>query len=901
MKEHRLFCFSLYITAFFMVFMATRSYSQSFTLPAESRNRDLPFLSKGIGIDRPSDKLSEISTPPSSWNFDVTENSHTVILPGNLITDIKGQKISTGDFVGLFFKREGISACAGYTIWEGKGTSFPIFGDDATTPAIKDGFSPGEIFEVRIWRTVPREEIIVDAKFAPVGTPSITATDRFITDAVSMILELGIQATLVVDPSVLDFSSSGGNKFLLLTSNTSWSLNQLSDFISVSKTQGAGNDTIFVRCETNATVNSRSGSIMISAEGASSKNVQVRQAGAAPTLTVNPITLEFSNLPGVKSVGIGSNTNWAITKSEQWISIDKTSGSGNDSLRISVSENPEFQIRNGTVQVKLSTGGLERIIMVKQEKNLVNVPESWKFTQTENSHTIILPNNLESDILGLPLQVGDVVGLFYKIPGQQDGCAGYGAWKGAVTTFPVFGDDSGTPQKKEGFATGESFAIRVWKSATQEEFKAGATYAPNGTLGIVNATDRFTPDGFSMINKLIVSKKETLEIPLAEGWNTISSFLVPDITLLDSLFIPLSNKVRFVKNGAGQSYILTLNTNGIGSWNIAEGYRVNATEPGTLKITGIPVNPTEAAIPVKSGWQIIPYYGRQSKNLEEALSGLGNNIEALKDNGGRIYLPGLVNAIGKLIPSQGYRLKAKSNGSFRYPNNYMDLLPEGLWPMESLSLQDTTQYFKLPKDYNTGSSANIIFLSSGLLPTLSDGDEVGVFAADNFLCGVSKFSGSNLAVTVWGDDSEKPGRQGLQNGERYNLKIWKKSENLVYPITAMYSQGNGIFTEDNIEIINSIKVSATQTKELFSSNDFELFPNPSPGNFNLVSRQLLKGKITIQIINFSGQVIMVYNLKLGWNKDEVITFDAIPVPSGIYLVKVIGEKGHWTGKINIQK
>lgn len=113
---------------------------------------------------------------------------------------------------------------------------------------------------------------------------------------------------------------------------------------------------------------------------------------------------------------------------------------------------------------------------------------------------------------------------------------------------------------------------------------------------------------------------------------------------------------------------------------------------------------------------------------------------------------------------------------------------------------------------STGNNATIAVpndtqISGGL--TLAAGDEVAVFTPDGQICaGVEVWLGQNIAITVWGDDSQTPQQDGLQTGDVMRFHIWDASESVQYEATEVtYSTGNGIFSPDSIHVLNSMTVS----------------------------------------------------------------------------------------------
>jgi len=107
---------------------------------AQPRNATITFT--GGGLTRSVNVQQEAPTATTApWEVNPTGNSHTVVVQGDLNSNIDGAPLATGDYIGFFFEANGARTCGGMVEWNGNNNDLPVFGDDATTPQ-KDGFSP---------------------------------------------------------------------------------------------------------------------------------------------------------------------------------------------------------------------------------------------------------------------------------------------------------------------------------------------------------------------------------------------------------------------------------------------------------------------------------------------------------------------------------------------------------------------------------------------------------------------------------------------------------------------------------------------------------------------------------------------------------------------------------------
>ncbi len=526
-----------------------------------------------------------------------------------------------------------------------------------------------------------------------------------------------------------------------------------------------------------------------------------------------------------------------------------------------------------------------------------NPGDVWnEVVQTDQSHIIVLPQNLKSDIGGVALQENDQIGIFYIEKGV-DYCAGKTKWTGKNLAITVYGDDLSTAQK-DGFAIQEKFQLKVWQATSGNEYKITASYAPLGTYGIANAQGQYVSDGVSVVLSLGQNLPvATQEIPLQAGWNMVSAYLDPLAVPLDSILFAIRPSLQQFKNAAGKSFIFSPAINDIGAWNSSEGYRLKVSKPEILRLNGQMIDPSVAIVPIHSGWQIVPYYGRQAMDIETALNSIRDKIVIIKNNAGAVYIPGelAINTIGNLEPGQGYLLKASTDGQLRYPSSALNP-----GPIPILRTGMAIEHFKLASNHNTGQNSTLIFPKTVMEPLLFVGDEIGVFNLAGHLSGAGKYTGENLAITVWGDDVTENGRQGLFPGEPYRLRIWNQNLDKETSFEASFGSNQGLYREDDVVLVEGLRLKiSSSVKETIQATAITLYPNPSTGSFHLLNRVALSGPVQIRVLNMNGQVLSQKQYPQGWMAGSVEPFNLSAYPNGVYQVQVRAELGWWNGKVSV--
>jgi hypothetical protein len=178
-----------------------------------------------------------------------------------------------------------------------------------------------------------------------VGTISITG--ELETKTVKV-----IQASmpmLVVTPLEQCVGNGEGSTTFTITSNRGWAVDDDSDWLTVTPTNGVNDGIITVTISENPNTLARTGTISITSEGAL-KTVTVKQA-AKKFFTVLPTHFEFSADAGSAHLIINSNIDWVLNEDIEWLYLNKYSGSNSDTLVINYESNRKIIFRDGTISV----------------------------------------------------------------------------------------------------------------------------------------------------------------------------------------------------------------------------------------------------------------------------------------------------------------------------------------------------------------------------------------------------------------------------------------------------------------------------------------------------------------------------------------------------------------------
>ena len=289
-----------------------------------------------------------------------------------------------------------------------------------------------------------------------------------------------------------------------------------------------------------------------------------------------------------------------------------------------------------------------------------NEPD-WDFTITGTNHTLILQEDMLTDLFGTPIDSGDWIGSFFEVNGELI-CAGHTIWEGSTTIIPAQGDDL-TTDFQDGFAAGEAFQWIIWDASENLIIEAKATF---------EAEDQafFVPNGISVITSLIaVPLISEQEVELNTGWNMFSTYMYNEDMNIQDVFSPYIQDIVIAKNNVGDAYLPEWDFDGIGAMIPGQGYQAKMTANNTLLFEGDYLTPEDHPIILTSGWNIIAYLRTDPAPAIEVFADI-NDLVIVKNNSGMAYLPEYeYDGIGMMKAGQGYQVKVLSEQILEYIHN----------------------------------------------------------------------------------------------------------------------------------------------------------------------------------------------------------------------------------------
>lgn len=155
-------------------------------------------------------------------------------------------------------------------------------------------------------------------------------------------------------------------------------------------------------------------------------------------------------------------------------------------------------------------------------------------------------------------------------------------------------------------------------------------------------------------------------ITLTSGWNSMSSYIIPDETDIEVLLAQIYPELIILQNMT-EIYYPEGNVNTVENWECQSAFSIKVNQDVDLIITGQPED--IKTVQLTAGWNMLAVISNDEVNAENLFSGMGSNLQVVKEvASGGIYWPAFnINTIGNLQPGKAYLVNVLSAASVTFP------------------------------------------------------------------------------------------------------------------------------------------------------------------------------------------------------------------------------------------
>ena len=131
-----------------------------------------------------------------------------------------------------------------------------------------------------------------------------------------------------------EVASEGQTFDLGLESNGDWTITTSAEWVSATPNSGSGNATLSVTASPNTTSDSRTAKVTATTKDNTAELTLTQNGGEY--IMINPTSIQSSEEGGDYTVDVTSNFQWTITDVPSWLSLSATSGTGSETVVVTV-------------------------------------------------------------------------------------------------------------------------------------------------------------------------------------------------------------------------------------------------------------------------------------------------------------------------------------------------------------------------------------------------------------------------------------------------------------------------------------------------------------------------------------------------------------------------------------
>jgi|GEM_PF-3065917 len=384
---------------------------------------------------------------------------------------------------------------------------------------------------------------------------------------------------------------------------------------------------------------------------------------------------------------------------------------------------------------------------------------------------------------------------------------------------------------------------------------------------------------------------DMFELTLNEGWNFISSNVMPDSGEIEFIFADLieDSSLVIIRNSAGEFFDPMNEEGELAIWDSDQAYQVKMNREATVEFSGSFIDSSTVYL-LSEGWNWLPYPRKDDSHPVEAFADYVESIEFVKDNSGIFWTAtDSLNYMPIITPGSAVMVKANAETEFFWA----DPVGEMDDPIELLP----AQHFATPM--NTGKSMNLLVTMWEEIE-LGDGDELSLMNSEGQVFGSAVIQSEFQPIILWGDDDTTPGdidgflADSTLNFVYYNSQL--DEEIVTYTITEegdstlIYADNSFIRITVGI-IVDGISIGEDATR----NESFEivsLYPNPFNQSTELEFKLISSAEVIVSLWNIEGRLLTV--LRNGHYRAglHTVTINAKNYTAGMYFVKVQSGTSH---------
>lgn len=362
----------------------------------------------------------------------------------------------------------------------------------------------------------------------------------------------------------------------------------------------------------------------------------------------------------------------------------------------------------------------------------------------------------------------------------------------------------------------------------------------------------------------------------SQGWNSLSSFVLPQTLPVEELFLPIVQNLTIMQN-LTEVYWPSQGVNTIEDFDNASGYVLKMASTTEFEICGNEL--ANRNLTINSGWYYLPVLSECEVDIFELLGDNLDDILIIQELVGlKVFWPAMgIYTLQTLEPGKAYKMKAVNAISIEFPDC------EGKSKFKSVPLVNSISsvWGELTM---SPLSQPVVFMAS-VLNQFIEGDIIGGFGTDIQPYGKLEIqaNGSNQVITLFGNDPLSHEQTGFTEGQSVNYRLYRAATGEIFDLQVEYDNSfdnsTGSYHSGSFAAIVNATMQLTTVNDLISSK-INMYPNPAKDMVYFDYSGSTDELIKVEIFNAKGQLVNEVEFS---HKTQM---NSTSMDAGVYFVKI---------------
>lgn len=358
------------------------------------------------------------------------------------------------------------------------------------------------------------------------------------------------------------------------------------------------------------------------------------------------------------------------------------------------------------------------------------------------------------------------------------------------------------------------------------------------------------------------------------GWSGISTCLWMDNPTVSDFMEPYLSNLIILHNDE-RIFWPDGGINTIGLWNNQHAYKIKVTAATQLVFEGSAEN--EKTLHLDAGWNLIPVISQCPVVVEDIFSGVSGQLVLVKDVAGTgVYWPGFaINNLINLLPGKAYFVLMENDAEITF-SDCSALKNEPVKVRDDKRAATGNCPWLLP--FVTPNTHTVVITVAAAVK-LNLHDWIGAFDKSGKCLGSCQWQGKPAVMTLFGDDSYTPAKDGFDENEPFIFKSFNAVTGAEFVVEAgldLNFQQNSFIT-NGLSVITSLKTGVAGSPATGQGQVF-IYPNPATTRFYIYG---ITSEVQVQICNNTG-VALISRQRI--NPSQSV--DVSMLPPGVYLIEI---------------